>query len=479
MRQIKVALSAALLAFTLSATADNLPNELEKVAKELHIPLNSISVSVKPIDAPNKAPLVSFNAERSISPASTEKLITTLAALELLGPNYHWVSKFYADQEPTDDGHVKALYLQGSGDPTWVVEDFILALDRLSQLGVKHIDGDLIVDRSLFNVPPEDPDAFDGRGDRPYNQMPDALLINYNALSFELLPIPGKAKARVVMIPKLAGVELPESIELTRQACGDWKGNLRFTIEDLGNGQKRVVFKGTFPEACGPKLYTVVSMDKNEYIERLFREIWERDGRTWSGHVREATLPSGLKEISYYSSKPLREVIALANKWSNNQIARHLFLMTAGTHRGLPPDQNTEPKDLEDSRVAVMTWLKSVGVNTNGFVLDNGSGLSRTSRVTADGMTQMLLAGWRSPYMSEYLASLPISGVDGTMRKRKTATHFAHVKTGFLSDVRAIGGYVQNKDGKRFVVYATVEGNGVGGGIPFLDQVIAWVHDQP
>ena len=97
MRQIKVALSAALLAFTLSATADNLPNELEKVAKELHIPLNSISVSVKPIDAPNKAPLVSFNAERSISPASTEKLITTLAALELLGPNYHWVSKFYAD----------------------------------------------------------------------------------------------------------------------------------------------------------------------------------------------------------------------------------------------------------------------------------------------------------------------------------------------------------------------------------------------
>ncbi len=475
-------LLAAMLAAGLISTAaaaseeDALPAPLAKAAKELKIPLSAMAISVKSLDGPEAKTILSVNAEASISPASTEKLVTTLAALELLGPNYHWLTEMYVDAEPTADGHIHTLYLKGGGDPSWVIEQFQLEVERLAAHGITHIDGNFVVDRSLFSLPEGDTSAFDGKGDRPYNQFPDAALINYNAMSFEFVPVPAKKIAQVVTLPPMAGMAVPREIPLDNKPCGDWQKSIGFKYRTLENGQKTVTFEGTFPESCDARVFSIVTLDKNEYLESVFRALWERDGRTWSGHVVEGEIPAGAVKVMTRASQPLREVIALANKWSNNQIARTLFLSTSAAASG----RNGAPYDLPTSRTMVMRYLESVGVNTKGWVLDNGSGLSRISRVTADGMTTMLLAGWKSPYMSEYMSSLPISGIDGTMRKRKTATSYAHIKTGYLDNVRAIGGYVQTESGHRYAVYAQVEGGKtVWQGIPFLDRVIGWVHDQP
>lgn len=449
----------------------NLPAPLAKAAKDFKIPLSAMAISVRALDGSAK-PILSVNGQHPVAPASTEKLITTLAALELLGPDYHWITRFFADKRPEND-HIGTLYMQGGGDPTWTIEQFQLEVERLAAHGITHIDGDFVVDRGLFNLPEGDPDAFDGKGTRPYNQFPDAALVNYNNTSFEFVPDETQNVAHVITVPTLAGVAVPASIPLGKGKCGDWKG---FHVKATENGQKEVVFEGDYPSACGPKVYNMVSFNKNEFLERTFRALWEKDGRTWSGHVVEGKIPEKAEQIMVHVSQPLREVVALTNKWSNNQIARHLFLSTAAAS-GLP---GLKAYDLPTSRATIMSWLQTLGVNTQGFVLDNGSGLSRTSRVTADGMAQMLVAGWSSPYMSEYMSSLPISGVDGTMRKRKTAKTYAHMKTGYLENVRAIGGYVQTKSGKRYAVFATVhDGQAVWQGIPFLDRVIEWVHELP
>lgn len=448
-----------------------LPAPLAKAAKDLKIPLSAMTISIKPLDGSTK-PILSINAQESVSPASTAKLITTLAALELLGPDYHWITRFYVDQPPKD-GHVGKLYLKGGGDPSFVIEQFQLEVERLAAHGITHIDGDFVVDRSLFNLPEGDPDAFDGKGSRPYNQFPDAALLNYNNMTLEFVPDEEKKVAHVITLPAMAGISVPSSIPLGGGNCSDWKG---FTFKPTQDGKKEVVFEGAYPLSCGEHTYNMVSLDKNEFLERMFRALWERDGRTWSGHVVEGPVPENAQLVMTHASQTLREIVALTNKWSNNQIARHLFLSTAAASG----QAGLTRYDLPTSRATVMSWLQTIGVNTQGFVLDNGSGLSRTTRVTADGMTQMLIAGWLSPYMSEYMSSLPISGLDGTMRKRKTAPSYAHVKTGYLENVRAIGGYVQTQSGKRYVVFATVhDGQAVWQGIPFLDRVIDWVHQLP
>ena len=474
---VALGILAGCLSWSASAqTLDEaLPAPLARAAKQMNIGLSNMSISVKALDGTNKT-VLSVNAADPVSPASTEKLVTTLAALELLGPNYHWLTDFYIDQDPDQQGHIKNLYLKGSGDPSLVIEQFQLEVDRLAAHGISHIDGDFVVDRSLFDLPPGDTSDFDGKGNCPYNQFPDAALVNYNSMSFEFVPVPGKSIAHIDTLPPLAGIAVPREIPLGDKPCGNWQKEVGLRFKVLENGQKAVTFEGVFPKDCDARVFSIVSMDKNEFLERVFRALWEKDGRTWSGHVVDGKVPDSAKKVLTHASQPLREVVALANKWSNNQIARHLFLTTSKVATGRGSDA---PYDLPTSRTMIMRWLQSVGVNTSGWVLDNGSGLSRESRVTADGMTQMLIRGWVSPYMSEYMSSLPISGIDGTMRKRKAATTFAHIKTGYLANVRAIGGYVQTESGKRYAVFAQIEGGkSVWQGIPFLDRVIEWVHDQ-
>ena len=429
--------------------------------------------------------------------------MTTLAALETLGANYRWYTGFYTLGEPTTKGLLKGgLFIRGGGDPAFVVEDFSMAVDKLAQTGIKRIEGNIVIDRSYFNIPQVDPGAFDGRSSRPYNLQPDPALINFRNLSFEFIPDKETQTARIVTVPKLAGISFPETIPLGRGGCGDWKTSIGFQLKDLGKGRKRVTFTGKLPAACGPKNFNVIALEPNEYLERLFRALWERDGRTWTGHVVSGNVPKDAQRRFSRVSQPLGEVVALTNKWSNNLMARHIFLSLGAdrVREAFNEAQKNEPSTgklksagkaaaraelvfprgatLEDARAALDEWLQSKGITSQEIWIDNGSGLSRETRVTGRAMTQLLAAGWSGPYMPEYLASMPISGRDGTMAKRKVAEERGRIKTGFLSDVRSIGGFIQAQNGQRYAVYASVRGaKNVPNGIPFLNIVIDWVYD--
>ena len=382
-----------------------------------------------------------------------------------------------------------ALYLVGGGDPTFVVEDFALEIERLAQSGLRHLEGDLVVDRSYFNVPPVDRNAFDGRGSRPYNLPADAALVNYRNLSFEFKPEASGTRARVTMIPKLAGVTAPESITLKKGACGDWKSSIGYKLERAQDGRAVVRFTGALPRACGPKNFNVISFSADEYLERLFRTYWERDGRTWTGRVREGTAPAkdARTVLLTHVSPDTAEIARLTNKWSNNTMARHLFLslgrawaVKAMKEAGRSGADVLPGATLEDARRALHAWLDGLGVAADKVFVENGSGLSRETHVTARVMAQVLAAGAKGAYAVEFASSLPITGEDGTMVKRKVAVSYGRIKTGFLTDVRSIAGYVDARDGRRYAVYASVHGTpNMPGGIAFLDNVILWVYNRP
>jgi D-alanyl-D-alanine carboxypeptidase/D-alanyl-D-alanine-endopeptidase (penicillin-binding protein 4) len=403
-----------------------------------------------------------------MNPASTMKLVTTLAGLELLGPQYQWRTDLLS-AAPLRNGVLEGdLWLRGSGDPQLVIEDLWLLVQRLRGAGVREIRGNLMLDRSAFEAAQHDPGAFDGEALRPYNAGPDALLLNYKAVSFHFTADPENRQARVYALPALAGMVTPATVRGSDGACNDWRARLGGDFTD----PLRPTFRGAYPLSCGDKVWHVSVLDTGQYAEALFRSLWDSSGGVWRGRVREGSaVPPDAKRLAQHESKPLAEVIRDINKYSNNVMARQLFL-TLGT------ETSRKPANKERAQRAVSDWLVGKGLDRREFVLENGAGLSRVERLTTAGLTRLLQSAFASPLMPEFVSSLPIVGIDGTMRRRSAAAGSAHIKTGLLADTRAIAGYVLAASGRRYAVVAFINHPNAGAGQPALDALLNWVYVQ-
>lgn len=451
------------------AASDALPSVIQKAMKKAHVAPSDISIVVEPVEG--KGTTLRYNGSIPRTPASVEKIVTSAAALDILGPSKMWMTSIYSDAKVDEKGVLKGnLYLVGRGDPSFNVEKFWMLLDNLRARGIKKIIGDLVVDRSFYSVPKHDPFAFDGDGNRPYNLGPDALLVNFRSLVIQIRPNKEKGVAYLYEFPELKTIKLPKTIPLSKQPCLSWRKQIK---PDFSNPDAPI-FRGAFPLRCGNRdlLYTAYSA--NDYLRTLFSDMWTQVGGTWRGKVVEGKFPKDNKDMEILASAysdPLARILYNMNKWSNNLTARQLFLNLGETEKD-------EPKNLEASRKSLAKWASSLGIKPQELFVENGSGLSRESKLSANAAATILKSVWKSPHMSEFISSLPISGVDGTMKKRHVAQGFAHIKTGYISKARSIAGYVLAKDGKRYVVVAFINGPSAIGSMPVLDSVINWVYSQ-
>ena len=442
---------------------------IQKALNSCKVPKGDFSLSVIPLS--DKGTMLKFNSTAPRVPASSAKVITSAAALQLLGPAKVWTTRFISAEEPDRNGVLSGdLYLVGHGAPSMTIERFWLLVDNLRARGVKEIKGNIIADRSHFDVAPHDPFAFDGEGNRPYNLGPDALMVNSRSFFIKIRPDKEAGVAYLYPEPRIAGVKLPESIPLSKEGCGAWRKQIN---PDFSNPLKPA-FKGKFPLKCGPKDYFYTSLSADQYLQVVFADMWKKAGGTWKGKVVQGKLPEDsddYKVLASSYSEPLTKLVHNMNKYSDNIIARQLFLALANT-------QKDEPKNLEGARAAVYEWAASLKIPASSLKIDNGSGLSRTTAVSTDAFVTVLKHMWNSPQMPEFVSSLPISGVDGTMRKRHVAQGNAHIKTGYIQNVRSIAGYVQTKSGERYAVAAIVNGPSAINSIPVMDAVICWVYGR-
>ena len=438
-----------------------LPPTVLSALQEAGIPTSSVGIVVQAVDG--GAALLNHNSRQAMNPASAMKLLTTYAALELLGPAHSWRTEALVTGSLKNGRVDGPLYLRGSGDPKLALEQFWLLLRQIRSHGVSDINGDLLLDRSAFAPVAHDPGEFDHEPLRPYNAGPDALLVNLKSLRLTLQPEPAQNRVNVLLDTPAEGLRIVNRLTLGRDGCGDWREQIRPAV----SGQT-LELAGSFPAACGEKALHLVPWPADQQVDSLFRALWRELGGSFSGRVREGRAPGEARTLAVQESPPLGEIVREINKYSNNVMARQVFLSLDGQR----------PATADGARRQIAAWLQGKGLKLPELVLDNGSGLSRSERISAEGLAQILLAAWRSPVMPELIASLPIAGVDGTLRKRLgngSASGRAHLKTGYLDGVRALAGYVLDNSGRRWIVVFLLNDPNFRLGKPAMDALLLWV----
>ena len=461
--------AAALALGAGGAGAAPLPARLEQVLHSQALPASAVSIVVR--DAVTGEPYLELNAREPRSPASTIKVLTTYAALDQLGPSYHWTTRAFASGPIVDGRLAGDLVIEGGGDPDLSIERWWRFARELRDTGLRRIDGDIVIDRSLYALQEPEADEFDGRGDRVYNVLPDALLVNFQAVEFHFVPEP--TRVRVIVDPEPSNLRLATAIRVGDGPCDAGLKSVTFTTYE--NEPDRLALTGRLSSRCPPAVAWRAIMRAPDFAFGTFVSAWREQGGEFAGHMRLEPRPPSARPLAEFESLSLGEVIRLLNKYSNNTMARMLVLTLAHERYGAPAT-------VANGERALGEWLARAGLDLPELVIDNGSGLSRRTRIAADSMARVLSAAYRSRYFPELAASLPLAGQDGTLKRRfadLAAEGRIRLKTGHLNGVSAVAGWVTSRSGRSLAVVVIVNHPGAEyRGQPVIDTIVRWALDR-
>lgn len=466
-RLIKSFFVLAMLVFSALAQAE-LPSTVVDALKKMGIPQTSVAVYVQPVDA--ATPTITHNADKSLNPASVMKLVTTYVALDLLTPAYRWKTEVYRDSSLENGVLNGNLIIKGYGDPSFKAQEFWRLLMSLQQAGIKEIKGDLVIDKSYFANHIGN-NNFDSEKWRAYNALPSAFLVNGRSSSFKFLATEGSVNVNQEF--ELPEVQIINQMKLSNAGCGDWRSRFGYTVKQTEHASI-VTFTGSFSPDCGERYLELSVLNDEKYAFYTFKKLWRELGGVFNGRLKVQEVPIEASKILEQTSEPLGYVIRDINKWSNNLMARQLLLTLAAEKIGLPA---TEAK----GEAAITAWLAQKNLKFDELVVENGSGLSRIERISAQHLGQLLVSAYDSAVMPEFMASFPIAGLDGTAQKRLNSSQVegrAHLKTGSIDGVSAIAGYVLDSQNKRHALVMLVNDKKAGASKYAQDVLIEWVFNK-
>ncbi|RTZ64984.1 MAG: D-alanyl-D-alanine carboxypeptidase/D-alanyl-D-alanine-endopeptidase [Aquificaceae bacterium] len=452
------------------ASPDTLPDSILSLLKKYKIPAENLSIYVRDLNA--KKAMLSHNIDVSRSPASTMKLLTTYAALKILSPSYSWRTEAWT-RGTLENGVLQGdLILKGYGDPFLSYENYWRFVRGIREKGLKEIQGDILIDNSYFENAYFDPAAFDNKPFRTYNAPPSALMFNFQSTRFLFTPDEKNKLIKVTPYPAIPNFTFKNKIRYTTKKCRRSHYRPKFSFDEGG----ALLIKGTYSLKCGQKFILRSFSSPEEHAFNGFRDFWGELGGTLKGTMRTGQVEAGDKRLHVSASLTLGEQIRLINKWSNNVMVRQVLLTIGAKTYGAPAS-------LQKGRQAILKVLADNGINTQGIVIDNGSGLSRRSRISTRQMAQLLETAYRDPYMPEFMASLSLPGLDGTLVNRFRKGDLrgrSHLKTGTLNNVTAIAGYMLNRKGKRLVIVIQHNGKRSGGGrgVKIQNALLRWSFEQ-
>lgn len=455
----------------MAESANELPPSIANVLHKHAIPSGDISLYVSRISA--TTPSLAVNELVPRNPASVMKLLTSLLALDSLGPDFQWRTEAYIRGTLKHGTLAGDLILKGYGDPYLTPERFWQFLHALRERGIQKIQGDLIIDNSYFLTTTEHRGDFDGKPRRAYNALPHPLSLNFQSTQLHLLPDQSGQTIHAFTYPPLSNLEIHNRMNLVPGPCQ--KQHLRPAVHlSEHNDGASVNIQGNYSANCPEWSNAYLIMDPTEHIGGAFSALWNEMGGEFKGSIKPGLVPVKAKRFHSIQSRPLAEVIRGMNKFSNNLMSRMLLLTVAAETHGAPAKSS-------QGQGLITNWLNSWKLPSAMVRVSNGSGLSRDAQISAKIIGRLLQAAFESPLMPEFMASLPIVGIDGTMRQRLHKTGLAgraRIKTGSLNDVSSMAGYVQDQNNQRWVVTLLINhaGLAVWQGKQIQDAVLRWVY---
>ena len=446
-----------------------LPPSVMAGLERAHVPLSSVSVVIEKIG--DRQPSVAVNAGQPMMPASTMKLVTTWTGLSMLGADYRWKTSAYTEGTVDASGTLHGtLYIKGTGDPKLVPEELIDLVQKIRAAGIAHIDGALVLDKTAFDPSTRDLPPFDDDADAPYNVGPDPLLYSFKSVSFTF--VPSRSGVSIDVVPPEAQWQIDNRMRARGGRCGGFLPSPQ--IATGANGVVTASFDGSYSTHCGERTLAMAApVDHSTFFADGFLGLWQQAGGTFRGAVRDGAVPPAARLLAVHESPPLADIVHDINKFSNNVMARNLFLTIGAV-------ATKSPSTTAKAAAAVKAWLLRNGIDMPELVLDNGCGLSREEHVSALSLANLLQVANASAVAQPFVDSLPVAGVDGTMRHRLTNTGVdgnAHIKTGTLRDVRAIAGYVAAKDGQTWIVVSLINDPRASGARAAHDALLDWVYN--
>ena len=439
MRILFVSLLASLWLFALPASINHL------ITKS-GISKRDLSIYIKEAGAGGKV-VASLNANKTRSPASVIKVLTTYASVLKLGFNYRWPTKFYTTGTIVGGVLRGDLLIKGFGDPTLNEKDLDKIVSYIRAEGIRKVTGNIVIDRTYFKVGNRDSSGFDENPYSAYNAMPDAMMFNERISTVCVEP----KKNSVYKKHADGSYKVVNRLQRVNKPCRgrySWPG----VKIDKSNVMPTVILKGKISKRCGKRNVCKVLTKPYKSFYYALKDALKQAGVSVSGTLKLRKIPANTTDLFTYYSDALEKIISKTAKKSNNLYARHLLLLLGAKVYGAPAT-------LKKGRNAVVKILSSKGALGTGVLrLDNGCGLSRVAKLNAKLLANVLDNAY-DRYGQRWMNTLSIAGVDGTIKRRFRGTvvrNRAWMKTGTLRRVKNIAGYVKNRAGKRYTVVILV-----------------------
>ena len=463
-----------------------LPTVVAAALKRAQVDIKDASFYAQPVDSTSA--LIAVNETQSLILASTTKLVTTLAALDLLGPHFRWRTSAYLTGALKDGRLNGDLVLVGGGDPLLTAEQLTQWFARMRKRGLNDIGGNMVIDRQLFRFKPNDfANMPKPSWENGHHVNPDAMVFNEGVIEVTVKS-DAMGLPTVTLSPTIDSIKIAANL-VPVMRCGERKRQVSVVWDEA---QTTIKVNGNWAPDCEPQRAEILALDHTQMGHAVVRAAWAAVGGRLSGTVieREPVLErsqaqskahdkSPYKSVARrlfasHESAPLTYTIKTMNKWSNNLIARNLFL-------SLAHDFPQRPVTVTMAQEAMRNWLIARGFQSDAIALDNGSGLSRQERGQSIAMARLLIDAWHSRVSKVFVDSLPIAGIDGTLTTRmstSTVAGSAYMKTGSISEVRALAGYVRAASGKTYAVIGNVNEADAARSIPALDAFVEWVFNN-
>lgn len=432
-------LALLVIFFTNSADASTATDAL---IKKHQVPESKLSILLE--DSESGERLININPNASRSPGSVAKLFTAFAALDLLGAGHQWKTDVFIEGKINDQGVVDHLVIRGGGDPSFSVEDLESLILKIRAKGIREIRDDIYFDLSFFRQRKKSTAQFDQSPLRPYNTMHSSLIVNSNRLDllFNLNDETGKPDVMPLFLP--AGVKIENNLSVGSGNCRDFRSQVTFD-EKFRNQTLTILINGVYPAQCKSLDHDLAITRTEHYFFGVFKKIWLDSGGIINGYYKKKNKSNKHVLIAEVFSDDLSSALKLMIKDSDNLTSRNIFL-------SLP--KLSKRKELRNSRKILYQSMKENDIDWHfRNMIDNGSGLSRETRIKAKSVMSLIQKIDQGAKFSSIKPMLPISGVDGTLKniyQSKSLRGQLRLKTGTLNGVRCLAGFITTKSGKEY-----------------------------